>query len=182
MSLIKEKLSGPPYRNLLGNVWLTRTLFWENHQDVKQQCRYEPVFSLDRDIPGLVNCRSTFIEIGDPTGYAWAQEYLQSWEHWEKLMQSSWFEQAYEGWLREYKMKLRSEAVGIITKIAQEGSQQALQAAKYLASAEWEKPATGRGRPSKEEMKGELARAVKQYEYEQDDAKRIGLTLIQGGK
>ena len=109
-------------------------------------------------------------------------KYLGNYSHWEKLLESDWFESAYQGWLRELKIKLQAEALQTIHQIAREGSAQSLLASKYLASAEWEKPVRRAGAPSRQEMKGELARAVKQLTYEEDDAKRIGLSVVQGGK
>ncbi len=109
-------------------------------------------------------------------------KYLGNWAHWEKLMESDWFATAYDGWLREYKTKLQAESLQTIHQIALEGSAQSLLASKYLASAEWEKPVRRAGAPSRQEMKGELARAVKQLSVEDEDARRIGLSVVQGGK
>lgn len=170
----RKKLDKPPYKSD-GNTWLTRTLFVEMARLFPDVTSYEPVFSLNDDIPGYINCRKTFVSLKDPTGYKWAMKYLQSWEHFEKLLQAEWFVEAYQGWLKELKIKLKSEAIERISKIAQEASPQALPANKYLATHDWEKAASDRGRPSKAELKGELKKQVKLLEQEQDDAKRIGL-------
>lgn len=170
----KIKLAKPPYKGLSG-AFLTRTLFKDMHIKFPDLTEYEAIFSLDDDIPGLINCRKTFIALRDPTGYKWAMKYLNSYEHFEKLLQADWFESAYQGWLRELKTLLKSEAVERISQIAQEASPQALMANKYLATADWEKAAHGRGKPSKAELKGELRKQVRILEQEQDDAKRIGL-------
>jgi hypothetical protein len=161
---------------------LTRTLFYEQVQKFPDQSAYEPQFTLGANIPGLINARVTFLELRDPTGYLWAIKYLSSWEHWEQLMTCSWFEAEYQAWLRELKSILRQEALKKISEIAQGGSVQAFAAAKYLASYEWEKASRKAGAPSKEEMKGELAKAVKELNTLEEDAQRMGLTVIQGGK
>ncbi len=153
-------------------VWFTKSLFY----DVKgfgDNERCDPVFTLYQDRPGLINCRKTFIELRDPTGYKWAIKYLEDWEHWQKLMKTAWFQEAYDRWVSELKMVLRSEAIDQIAKIARSGSPQALGAAKYLATFEWEK--AGRGRPSKAELNAELKRQIAVLEVESDDAERIGL-------
>jgi hypothetical protein len=157
-------------------------MFHEQHLLNPTQCAYDPVFSLHTDQPGLINCRKTFLSLRDPTGYLWAVKYLGSWEHWEYLMRSSWFEEAYNGWVRELKTVLKMEALQKIDEIARSGSVQAFPAAKYLASAEWEKAVRTRGAPSKEELQGELRNAVKELTVLEEDAQRMGLTIIQGGK
>lgn len=171
----------PPYKSK-DNRWLTRTLFYEQVQEFPEQSSYEPQFTLGANIPGLINARQTFIALRDPTGYLWAIKYLGSWEHWEYLLRSSWFEAAYIEWVRELKTILKMEAIQKIDEIARSGSVQAFPAAKYLASADWEKAVHGRGRPSEEELRGELKKAVRTLTVEDEDAKRIGLTVIEGGK
>jgi hypothetical protein len=80
-------------------------------------------------------------------------------------------------------MKNRADAIQKIKQIADEGNDtQALQASKYLAEAGWDKQAA-RGRPSKEELKGELKRLANLSEQTNEDLERIGgLKLIKGGK
>ena len=168
----------PPYKNASG-TWYKEPLFYERVYDLSyaQRQDFEPMFSLQTDRPGLVNARKTFVELQDPTGYKWAIKYLGDYEHWKALMKSKWFVEAYENWMVELKMKMRSEALDTIRAIAQEGQPaQSLVASKYLASFEWDKKE--RGRPSKAELQGELKRAAKALEIEDDDAERIGLRLV----
>jgi hypothetical protein len=143
---------------------------------------YQPIFSFIGDFPNLINARTSFLELRDPTGYRWAMKYLGSYEHFENLRESPWFESEYQAWLREYKIMIKSEAVQKIIEIASEDSPQAFQASKYLASADWEKAAYGRGRPSQAELKGELKKAVTLLQAEDEDAQRMGLKVIPGGK
>lgn len=167
----------PPYRTE-NNVWYTQALFWELviNKPIDQRL-FEPVFSLYDDKPGLVNCRKTFVELGDPTGYKWAIRYLGDYEHWKRLTRCSWFKDAYDVWMNELKMKLQSEALDTIRGISQsENPAQALVASKYLASFEWEKK--GRGRPSKEEVQGELKQAAKMLSEEDKDFERIQLKVV----
>lgn len=167
----------PPYKSPL-NQWYTQALFWEKVIDLPiDQRLFEPIFSLYDDKPGLVNCRKTFVALEDPTGYEWSMQYLGDYEHWKKLMKSKWFQEAYDVWMEELKMKLRSQAIKRIKEIQDEGQPaQALVASKYLASFEWEK--AGRGRPSKQEITGELKRAAEALKVEDEDAARIGLKVV----
>lgn len=140
------------------------------------------VFSLHQDIPGLVNAQRTFVELGDPTGYKWAIKYLGDWNHWLKLVECSWFKVALTVWQKELSAKSESEMLSVIHSIASDEANKArFQAAKYLAD-QHRKPASRRGRPSTEEVTGELKKEAQERLSEDNDAARIGLKVITGGK
>lgn len=167
----------------LNNCWRTKSLFFEQHRDIQPDDRAgDPIFSLDQDRPGLINARTTFVELLDVTGYQWAIKYLNSWEHFEYLCRSSWFQEYLQEWRNEIQTNLKSYAISRITQIAtaSENEAQALAAAKYLAEAGWEKH--GRGRPSKSEVRGEMKRLTDKISNVDADAERLGLTVIAGGR
>jgi hypothetical protein len=169
----------PPYRSPVNNTWYTEALFWDRVVEKPLELRqdFEPPFTLYDEKPGFVCVRTTFVALMDPTGYKWAQEYLGDYAHWKKLIKSKWFQEAYDVWMDEMKMKIRSEALKTIKDIAEEGQPaQALVAAKYLAGFEWEKH--NRGRPSSSEIQGELKKQAKLLTEEDEDAKRIGLRVV----
>lgn len=169
----------PPYRNPVNNVWYTEALFWDRvvEKPVESRQSFKPPFTLNDAKAGYVCARTTFVDFMDPTGYKWAMTYLGDYAHWKKLIKCKWFLEAYEDWMEEMRMKLRSESLNTIRSIASEGQPaQALVAAKYLAGFEWEKP--GRGRPSKSEVQGELKRAAALLSEEDKDAERIGLRIV----
>lgn len=173
-----RKLIKPPYKADNG-MWYTESLFHERATGTARPI--EPVFSLYDDRPGLINCRTTFVAFKDPTGRKWALTYLGDWAHWVRLMRCSWFKEAYDAWLAELNLQLKSEAMSKVLEIMNgENGAQALAAAKFIASEEYKKH--GRGRPSKSEIDGELKRAVKTLEQEDEDLERMGLKVIQGGK
>lgn len=164
------------YKGLSG-AFLTTSLFYETWKDRVSSQRAKdsnPVFSLYDDVHGLINCRKTFVDMADPTGYSWAMKYLDSWEHWERLVASSWFAEALETWRRELLAKLRAEALVKIKEIADTSVQdgQRLAAAKYLAERGWEKGSKGRPGHKKDEVNKLISQA------EQSDAERIGLKLV----
>ena len=179
LSIIKP--TAPPYRTRAG-LWHNRQIFFEQWIALKVEDRVvEPVFTLYKDRPGLVNARTTFIDIGDPTGYEWAITYLGDYNHWKYLMKSPWFQEAYETWLEELTQKQLAAAIKVITEIALSGdSKAALPAARYLAEQGWKKP--DRGRPTKATIDANLKQAMRERSIEDDDAERIGLTVISGGK
>lgn len=157
---------------------------WKPNQFNNSQVSERPVeavFSLNGE-PGYIDARATFLELEDPTGYKWAIQYLKSWKHFVILMRSDWFKDAVDSWVDELKLILKARAIQKLVEIASGASPQALQAAKYLAAAEWEKAATGRGRPSREVVKGELAKTMKALRDTQGDAERMGLKVVQGDK
>lgn len=158
------------------NVWYTEALFYDRMVE-KADRKFEPVFTLIDEKPDYICFRTTFIELNDPTGYKWAIKYLGDYEHWMRLMKTTWFPAAYDRAMSELKTKLRAEALNVISEIAT-GSQpaQALVAAKYLAGFEWEK--ASRGRPSKAEVAGELKKQAQLLSEEDKDAERIGLKVV----
>ncbi len=140
-------------------------------------------FSLHNDVEGLINARRSFVHEGDPTGYRWSEKYLDSFQHFERLLESSWFREAFDQWCRELHMKNQSEAIERIKEIASEGADtQRLAASKYIAEEGWKRTST-RGRPSKEDLKGELKRLTQIADVTNEDLERIGgLKVIKGGK
>lgn len=176
------KLTKPPYRSPENNIWYTEALFY-NRAIEKPKGRWpiEPLFDLYDDRPGLVNCRTTFVALKDPTGRKWALTYLGDWTHWLRLMRCPWFREAYESWIVELNLQLKSEAINKIMELmSSENPSQALAAAKFIATKGYDQ--TPRGRPSKAEVDGEVKRAAEALAVEDEDMQRIGLKVIEGGK
>lgn len=173
----------PPYRATNGRFY-SGSLFldvWKGMSDGYR--RHNPVFTLfdDGEFEGepLINCRTTFIEEADPTGYKWAMKYLASWQHWQRLITFSWFQEALAQWQEELAIKLHSEAIEEIVNLSRSSTSDAqrLGAAKYLAERGWEKKAP-RGRPKTSEGPSRNTGIANLDE----DAERIGLKVIKGGK
>jgi len=176
-----KKLTKPPYKGESG-VWLTEALFYQKTVDKpKNRLICEPVFDLYDTRPGLINCRTTFVNLKDPTGRKWAMTYLGDWNHWLRLMRCAWFREAFEVWISELNLQLKSEAIAKALEIMNgENGAQALAAAKFIATAEYDKSV--RGRPSKQELEGQLKKAAEALTVEDEDLARIGLKVIAGGK
>ena len=176
-----HKKDNPPYRGV-NNMWLTEAIFYE--RSIEKPVAYrsrEPVFSLYDDRPGLINARTTFVNLRDPTGRKWALTYLGDWNHWLRLIKCNWFREAYDIWIVELNQQFKSEAVAVAYEIMKgENGAQALAAAKFLTSEEYDKQT--RGRPSKQTLEGELKKAAQALTVEDEDLARIGLKVINGGK
>lgn len=138
-------------------------LYW---LDFKPEGRKEPSF------------REHFMLSEDPTGYETAMKYLGSYEHWEVLKRTVWFKEALQIWENDLHAKLKAKAIKVIQNIAFDPEdKQSLAAAKYIATAEYNK-IDNRGRPSKEMITGKLKEAVAVAEADREDMERIGLRLV----
>lgn len=141
----------------------------------------DPMFTLHHDRPGLINLRRVYVELGDPTGYQLATRYLEDYSHWLMLNKCSWFAEAKEQWDIELDAKLSSEGLAAI-RMYSDGVEDVspavqLQAAKYLADKNYRKmsKAPSRGRPSKEEVAGNLKVETVHAAQLADDLSRIRL-------
>lgn len=162
--------------------WMTQSLFYDRWVNLIEANRYaKPVFTFDTDRVGLINCKKTFVELGDPTGYEWAMKYLEDYDHWLCLMKRPWFSEQVEIWRNELLAKIKAAAIKRIQEISTgENAATALAAAKYVAERGWDKD--GAGRPTREKVKGELKKLSQDAQQTEDDYARIGLTVIEGGK
>jgi hypothetical protein len=152
--------------------FLTASMFveiWE--QATIKAADVEPVFSL-RGRPGFIDARQSFLDLRDPTGVRWAEVYLEGIEHLNRLMDSPWFKDAWESWQEDMARILQSEAIEKIRAISESGSPAAFQAAKWLATQEWNRR-RGAGRPSKTEVRGALAREVEKTNQLNEDMARL---------
>lgn len=154
--------------------FLTASLFveiWEQTAQTLKAADVEPVFSL-RGRPGYIDARQTFLDLRDPTGVRWAETYLEGVNHLNRLLETSWFSDAWEDWQADLARMIQSEAMQKIIDIAAGSSPAAFQAAKWLAGQEWTRR-KGAGRPSKSELRGALAREVKAATEHENDLARI---------
>lgn len=147
----------------------------------KSKWSVDPVFTLYQERSGYICGQQSFIDVGDPTGYLWALKYLGDYTHFLKLMGTSWFPEVFQKWQEALSTKLKAEAVLRIQNIASTPGPQALAAAKFLAEEGW-KPKATKGRPSKSMMDQELKKMSKEALQQTEDAERIGLVVLQGGR
>lgn len=133
------------------NRFRTQSLFVEVHNGQESDI-LEPVFTLaDEDKGSFLSMKKLYLTIADPTEYAFALYTFSSWQHWEKLTRIKWFLDHLEGWRDELEVKLRSQAVSKMVRIADSSANQALQANKFLVDRGWVDKKNPRGRPSKAE-------------------------------
>ena len=176
---LKNKEDLPTHKDLItpfrsrSNSSITVALFKEisNHQ-----ADYAIYTLDDRDFSSegrtYYSIKKKFLEEGDITGYALAEKWLDGWSHFQKLLKTPRFRRHFEAWCEELEVKLRSEGLKQVIKLAGSGS---YNASKLLLDKGW---AQKRGRPSNEEVKGELRKEARIKEDIEEDLHRIGLSIV----
>jgi hypothetical protein len=172
------KRKSTSFKDVMGR-YRTQSLFREFY--VKGE-GLEPVWTLREEDPQgkLPSLKALYLEIGDPTEYRFAIEAFGSWKQWLKIKASKTIEPWIEDWPIELEVKIRSNGIQGVMQEAKVGKSK-FPAAKALAEGFWNKEASKRGRPSKEEVTRERKIAAKLDEEFIADAERIGLQVINGG-
>lgn len=122
--------------------------------------------------------KKVYLEMEDVTEYDFAMATLDSFKHWERLLESPMIRRHIDQWRKELNLKLKARAMKSIIKAATEDEKLSFQAMKYLADNEYLDKKAKRGRPSKEEVSAELKKEVEISKTFRDDAERIGLKLV----
>ena len=167
MSRYRKQYEGVPLpiKKRPSGHWITTGLFSQTCGDYDTS-----VFSLED--PTEINHRvqpslkDLYMECNDLTEYKFAMIVFGSWEYFEKVKASKvgvWFKK----WNQELRMKMKSKAVEALVLASMEEGSKGIQAAKYIANHEWDKTSV---------------RKTKEINEFEDDAKRIGLKLVNKAK
>ena len=153
------------FKNASGQHYLNG-MFYETTMADKSSVIYT---LKDEDYLGYPSLRKLYLESYDPTEYRFALMNLDSWAHWEKLLECSWFQEYISRWRRELSIKIRSEALArLLSKADLEGRDQ-FQINKYLLDSGWKESKAGR--PKKEDIRRaahEIAFSEKQVQEDYD--------------
>jgi hypothetical protein len=147
------------------NRYIVQGLFLEDRYDADMS-----VFTFDGEDKiykgkKYLSLKKLYLEHGDPMEYSFARKYLYDWNHWQRLRKNVIVGKHIDDWKRELELSLVSEGVSALIDLAL--NEKSYQAAKYLADKGWDK--SERGRPSKEEVEGELKRrADSDAEFNED--------------
>lgn len=149
--------------------YLVQGLFLEDRYDADMS-----VFTFDGEDKiykgkTYISLKKRYLEWSDPTEYNFASDWLFDWQHWQRLCNNKVVGRHIEVWREELETKLRSEGINSIINLATEDS--SYQAAKYLAECGWKDKK--RGRPSAEEIEGELAKRADEAENWNADVKLL---------
>lgn len=96
--------------------------------------------------------RRLYVECLDPTDIKFIDKYLNGdYEHFQALVNNKNLELDIESMREEVALRLQSIALAKLLQAAPSSSKDALQAAKYLGSRNWETSRKQRGRPKKQD-------------------------------
>jgi len=150
------------------NKWYTQALFLE------MGYKAQAMFTLDdedKEYKGKVypSLKKLYLALEDPTEYEVATKHLGGWEHWKRLRGNKLLARHLDAWQEELNIKLTAKGVKLAIDIATTGG--TFQAAKWLADTGWKK--SGAGRPSKEDIEGELKKQARDSDDYAEDVLRI---------
>jgi len=167
----RDSMEKPFNKFRIANNFLLKSLFYETTGADKSSV----VYTLkDVDHEGFPSLYRLYMETMDPTEWNFANKYLESWTHWERLKECSWFKPIHERWIRELDLKIKSKALFRIMHEATTNSKESFQANKYLLEKGWEpKTTSGRGRPSKEEVNRAAKGIAEEHRRLEQDLLRI---------
>jgi len=153
----------------------TKSLFRESKDP-----GYKSYFTLrDYDYEDHISMKRKYLEINDPTEYRVAQKLLGSWKHWQRLQEAPWFRKHLAQWREELAISLESRELDRMIEFSKKDDPTGYQATKTLLER-WDKHLKPRietrGRPSKEEIEGNLHDALEDRNMLQEEAERLGIT------
>lgn len=154
-----KDLKRPPnkFRNS-NNTLRIRDLFYETAKYERGRDNIVYTLSTDDHEEGYPSIHRLYVEAEDPAEYQFANEYFDSWRHWDRIRSSKWFQPYYERMKKELTARLESKYVRLMMEKALGDGRDALAAQKYLIDKGYiaeprEKPSAKVGRPKKEPPK-----------------------------
>ena len=115
----------------------------------------------------LPSVKQLYLDIGDPTEYAFANKCFTGWTQWQRIVANKQMTKIVEQWRFELEVKIRSEGVRSAKSQARKGS---WQATKWLSERGWDQ--RGAGRPTKDQVEHERkVQAAVTNEFEEDAAR-----------
>ena len=128
----------------------------------------------------LLSLRKAYIESRDPQEGIFASRYFYSYAHWMAVSELLNLREEVSEWRRELEMILKSEALKIIVREAEEDGKNSYEANKFLLTSKfWDKEdktpkgEAKRGRPSKAEIAARLQEETDLEKRLKADMKRI---------
>lgn len=165
------------------NQRFTAQLFYDMWSTMPQHQRLiPPMYSLHDDVEGCINFRKEYLADMDPSGYKTATRLLENYDHWQYLMRTKWFKAAKAEWDKELAAKMEAEASDVLRSIMR-GDDESVKISEQISAAKVmlgksktigkAEETLKRGRPSKEEVQGELKEQARLTKEEQEDLERI---------
>jgi len=162
----------------------TVSLFWETRRDRSDEPNMDPIFTFkDRDwtVDGVtyISLKQIYFSYDHVPEYEYefAMDVFGSWDQWQKLIKSS-VRHNFADWRKELDFRIKSKAIRGIIEMSRSDDAKGLAASRYLADKSYDKKI--RGRPTKEEVAGELKMAVADKADLVKDAERLGIKVVKG--
>lgn len=173
-------MSDNKFKTSDGTHLLTQALFIEKSRQRGGDTSKALYTLQDEDIDNYQSLYRLYMEMGDLTEYEFALTYFYNWNHWKRLCLVPWFLPHVTRWREELDLKTKSEAIKRIKEEAKDPKgKNTFSANKVLIDRAWEKSAPKKevvrtvGRPSNEEVVGELKRQVESLKAVDADYERI---------
>lgn len=159
------------FRNA-SNQRLIKQLFYE--ECYGKEDKYAVYTLKDYDHAGYPSLYRLYMEMGDFKEYAFAETYLDGYEHWLMLCRTSWFKPYIARWREELLLREQGIALNRIREVARtKEHKSSYEANKFLLTASWASLGHSKGRPSKEQVKAEAERIATAEKQISEDAERI---------
>lgn len=158
----------------------TQSLFWEHRHESYPAHFTTKRHAIERDGKKYISLYEKYMEIADPTEYQVAIRLLGSWDHWQALLGSKWFQELVTEWRSELRVKMESQRYFEMIEVLENGNtsaQAATHATKWLAERYTPAEQKRRGRPTKEEKVAHLKDATRDAQDLAADAARIGMKV-----
>jgi len=164
------------YDNL--NRKKTISLFWELRQNKMIPIFTNKDYTITRDGVTYPSLKEIYLSYDHIPGfeYEFAMDMFRSWDFWVNLVEDSSVSKMIQSWRQE--LDIRNKAKHL--KNIMEQSKENAQAAKYLVDKGYE--AKRPGRVTKQEIANEKKIQMEANKVLQDDMKRLGISVVQGGK
>lgn len=159
------------FRHPVTNIHLLKHLFLELSDDSKYV-----LYTLAReDRDGIPSLYQAYMAEEDFTEFEFAIKYFETYQHWKKLCESSFFAGHIAEWREELELKIKARNLKSLIDKATSDSNVAkfLLGNKWVEDAQKNKGTNLRGRPSKEEIRQHLTLISSQDKQIDDDYKRI---------
>lgn len=165
------------FRNASGAI-LTSRLFLETNQGYANP--EGVLYTLRReDYKGYPSLYRLYMALEDPLEFDFANTFFDSFEHWEQICATAWFQEYIYQWRKELDLKLRSRALRTIRDLSKDGvGNKAFEASKFLLTDGWNKGSKDepkRGRPSKSDIKRAANEIASDSSLLREDLERLGI-------
>lgn len=165
------------FRHATGGLY-TRKLFFEMANGDTEQVLYT---LKDRDWVGTSGAvypslYLLYLAEEDTFEFNFANKYFENYDHWLTITKTDWFEPVIARWRNELSLKIQSQALVRLREDARTTSRSAFASNRYLLERGWSVDAqtkTGRGRPSKEQIRAEAKRQADLNREVEDDLARL---------